>query len=458
MATLTCDILVIGGGPAGMIVSTTAKSYYPDKKVIVVRRNQEALVPCAIPYILGDTLGSSDKDLVPPGKITQSGVELIFDEITDVDFESKTATAKSGTQFQYDKLVFATGSEPNIPRSLGGVDSCGVYAVPKDRGEIDRLKEAAEDKQKVVVVGTGFIGIEVAIELADHGKEVTLIGDQARVLQNALDPEFAEDAENIIAQKGVRLIKNAKVEEILCTVDKTTGVKIVGGEIIETDFVILGIGYHPHTALAKQLGLRIGKRGGIWVDEYMRTELPDVYAVGDCASKQHFITRKTTGIMLASTSTSEARICATSMYQIEYIKGFSGTIAIFSTVVGERAFASAGITEEEGRTENIDIVTGTFEGIDKHPHTIPNCQKQIVKLIATRRGGTIIGGQVSGGVSVGEMINVIGLIIENKMSIYSLLNLQVATHPLLTAPPTAYPIVKAAEMIDIKIHHTHERK
>lgn len=449
---INTDILIIGGGPAGMIVATTARSYYPDKKVLVIRRNKEALVPCAIPYIFGETLGSSEKDLVPPGKVTQNGAELIFDEITDVDTDAKTVVGSSGNRYVYAKLILATGSEPNIPKSLGGVNSCGVFAVPKDRHEIDRLKAAVETKQKVVIVGTGFIGIEVAIELAESGKEVTIIGEQERILQNALDEPFALEAQEIITSKGIRLKLNARVKEILCNVDQTTGVLTECGETIDTDFVILGIGYHPQTELAKKMGLRIGKKGAIWVDEYMRTEKEDVFAVGDCASKQHFITRKTANIMLASTSTAEARICATSLYQIEYIKGFSGTIAIFSTVIGGRTFASAGITEEEAKRESIDVVAGTFEGVDKHPHTIPDCQKQVVKLIATRRSGTIIGGQISGGVSAGEMINVIGLIIENKMNIYSLLNLQVATHPLLTAPPTAYPIVKAAEMIDKQIY------
>lgn len=452
MSSLKCDVLVIGGGPAGMIVATTAKSYYPDKNIAIVRKNKEALVPCAIPYTLGNTLGSCDKNIMPNSKITESGVELIFDEIVDVDFEKKSAIGANGDSYTYDKLVFATGSVPNIPSSLGGVNSCGVYAVPKDREKIKALKEAIKDHTKVVIIGTGFIGIEVALELAEIGKEVTLVGDQSRVLQNALDKEFSDVAEEILQQKGIKLIKNQRVSEILCNIDKTTGVKTESGEVIDTDFVILGIGYHPETSLAKKLGLRLGKKGGIWVDEYMRTEKKDVFAVGDCASKQHFITRKTSNIMLASTSTAEARICATSMYNIEYIKGFNGTIAVFSTVIGGTTFASAGITEEEAVNESIDIVTGYFEGVDKHPASIPGCQKQAVKLIATKRGGTIIGGQISGGVSAGEMINVIGLIIENKMSVYNLLNLQVATHPLLTAPPTAYPIVKAAEIIDRKIH------
>ncbi len=449
---ISTDILIIGGGPAGMVTASTAKSYYPNKEVILVRKNKEAMVPCAIPYIFGDKLGDSSKNIVPAAKVTESGAKMHFDEIVDVDFKAKTATAASGAVYEYDKLVFATGSEPNIPCSIGGSQSCGVHAVPKDRDGIDALKKAVEDKQKAVIIGTGFIGIEVAVELKEHGKEVVVIGEQDRVLQNALDAEFSAEAEEILAVKGIKLIKNAKLKEILCNTDKTTGVLLENGEKIDTDFVILGIGYHPQTELAQKLGLRVGKKKGIWVDEYMRTEEKDVFAVGDCASKQHFITRKTTGVMLASTSTAEARICAASLYKIEYIKGFSGTIAIFSTMIGDRAFASVGITEEEALAENMDIVTGTFEGMDKHPASLAGCQKQKVKLIATRRGATIIGGQISGGISAGEMINVIGLIIENKMSAYSLLHLQVATHPLLTAAPTAYPIIKAAEAIDKKIY------
>ncbi len=445
------DILVVGGGPAGMITATAAKAYHTDKSIAVIRKNKDAQVPCAIPYVVGGRLGS-EKNMIPTQMVTKEGVDLIFDEIAEVDFYKKEVKSADGKVYGYDKLVLATGSLPNVP-PMEGIDAKNVFTVKKERKSIDDLKEKIEGVKKVVIVGTGFIGVEIAMEFIKEDKDVTLIGKEPNILRQAFDEEFVKEGEEIIVKSGIDLKNSSNVKRILTDEnDNATGVELDNGEKIYGDVVIMAAGYHPNVALAKKAGLRIGKKGGIWVDEYMRTEAEDVFAVGDCASKQHFLTRKTIGLMLASTSTAEARVAAISLYKIEYIKGFSGTISIFSTVIGDRAFASAGVTENEAHDENIDVLTATFEGIDKHPGSLENTHKQVVKLIATRHNGTIIGGQISGGESIGEMINTLGLIIENRMSVSSLIGLQIATHPLLTAPPTAYPIIKAAEMIEHKLY------
>jgi pyruvate/2-oxoglutarate dehydrogenase complex dihydrolipoamide dehydrogenase (E3) component len=150
--------------------------------------------------------------------------------------------------------------------------------------------------------------------------------------------------------------------------------------------------------------------------------------------------------MLASTSSAEGRVAGSSLYGLKYIKGFSGTIAIFSTLVGDIAFSSAGVTEDEANEAGMDVVVGTFSGMNRHPATIPGAQKQFVKLVATRHGGQIIGGQIIGGNETGEMINIIGLMIESGESLYRVMSMQVATQPMLTAAPTNYPIVMAAIM------------
>ena len=116
-------------------------------------------------------------------------------------------------------------------------------------------------------------------------------------------------------------------------------------------------------------------------------------------------------------------------------------------MIGDTAFASAGVTEVQAGNENIDYIAGTFSGVNRHPSTIPDAQKQSVKLIAMKHSGRIIGGQVVGGKEAGEIINIIGLAIESELTVYNLISLQVATQPLLTAAPTTYPIVKAAELI-----------
>ncbi|HHH72641.1 MAG TPA: pyridine nucleotide-disulfide oxidoreductase, partial [Sulfuricurvum sp.] len=169
------------------------------------------------------------------------------------------------------------------------------------------------------------------------------------------------------------------------------------------------------------------------------------------SARRDFITKEPSKVMLASTSASEGRVAGSSLYGIKYLKGFTGTIAIFSTLIGQKAFSSAGVTEAEAALAGLDTVTGSFEGFNRHPSTIPDAVKQMVKLVAMRHGGRIIGGQIIGGQETGEMINIIGLMIESKLTIYSLLSLQVATQPMLTAAPTSYPIVMAAAIVANKI-------
>jgi len=155
--------------------------------------------------------------------------------------------------------------------------------------------------------------------------------------------------------------------------------------------------------------------------------------------------------MLASTACAEARIAAMNLYKLCTIKTFGGTIAIFSTAIGKTGFAAAGLTENQAVKEGFSVVTGTFKGVDKHPGTLLGTHKQIVKLIVARESGVILGGEVIGGSSTGELINIIGLAIQNKMAVNSILTAQIGTHPLLFATPTAYPIIKAAEVIEKKI-------
>jgi len=133
------------------------------------------------------------------------------------------------------------------------------------------------------------------------------------------------------------------------------------------------------------------------------------------------------------------------------IKTFSGTISIFATAIGNTGFGVAGLTETIARQEGFDIVTGVFEGIDRHPGTLKDTHTQFVKLIVGKESGVILGGEVSGGLSIGELTNTIGIIIQNRMSINSLLTAQIGTHPLLTASPAGYPLIKAAENASSKI-------
>jgi len=266
------------------------------------------------------------------------------------------------------------------------------------------------------------------------------------VLSLAFDDEFATRAEEVLSERGVKLRTGASLRRIEGD-EAVTGVLLDDGTRIAADAVVVAVGYLPNTALAEQAGFMTNEMGFIRTDEYMRTENPDVFAVGDCAEKSSFITRTLKPTMLASTSCAQARIAGMNLYKLSTLRAFGGTIAIFCTALGGDAFGAAGVTENLAQERGFDTLTATFEGVDRHPGTLPGTHKQVVKLVASRDSGIILGGEVFGGTSVGELTNLIGFIIQNRMTAYDLLTSQIGTHPLLTAAPTGYPLIKAAEMI-----------
>jgi len=439
------DILIIGAGPAGMVAAMGSVMNYMDKSVTVIRENERLLVPCGIPYIFGKTLGSIEKDEVECGghNPLMDKIDRVVASVKKVDIENKIVYTDD-TTYKFDKLIFATGSISFVHKDFENTLSLpNVFTIDKNFDHLANLKKTIDKSKKIVVVGSGFIGVEVACELASIDKEVSIIGGK-HILAGSFDKDMTTEAEDLMKDLGINLVLGQHAQEVVEENGQAKSLKLCDGTIIEADVIILATGYKPNTSLAKEAGLKLARYDGIWVDEYMRTKNKDIFAIGDCSGRRDFITRDPSKVMLASTSSAEARIAVSSLYKINVLKGFNGTIAIFSTMIKDRVFASAGITQKGANDQNIDIVTGYFEGLNRHPGTIPDSAKQSVKLIVMRNSGKIIGGQVIGAKEAGEMINIIGLAIEAELTIYSLLSLQVATQPLLTAAPTNYPIVQAA--------------
>lgn len=443
MNNIKTDILIIGAGPAGLVAASTASENYPNKQITIVKEYEKGQVPCGIPYVFGNTLGDVEKNAMPCGGDV-ANITKIVDTIIDVDIENNKASSKENI-FEFEKLIFATGSIPFVHNSLQhSLEYENVFTLDKSYDEVKKLKDYVEDKQKVVIIGTGFIGVELAEQLQDKNKDVTIVGGR-HILANSFDVDMAVKAEEIMKSKGITLALGQHANTILGSDNLANSVELCDGSKIEADVIVLATGYQANTSLAKKAGLKLSRYGGIWTDEYMRTKNKDIFAVGDCSGRRDFITREPSKVMLASTSAAEARVAGSSLYGLKNLKGFNGTIAIFSTMIGDCAFASAGVTEQRAQDENIEYKVGYFEGSNRHPGTIPDAQKQSVKLISMKNSGQIIGGQVIGGKEAGEIINIIGLAIEAELTIHNIITLQVATQPLLTAAPTTYPIVKAAQ-------------
>ncbi len=431
------NILIIGGGPAGIVTALAAKRNYPEKKVTIVRREEKAVIPCGIPYIFG-TLKSVEKNLISDEVLINKDIKIIVDEIENVNLEKKEVISKNHGNIEFEKLIFATGSRAVKPQ-IKGIDRKNVFYVYKDFTYLEKLLKQVNDSKDIVIIGGGFIGVEFADELRKMGKRVSIIEMLPHLLYTSFDDELCKMAENELEKNRVHIYTNAKVVEI-----KEDGVILDSGEKIKSDLILVSTGTRANTELAEKIGLKVSKNG-IVVDEYMRTSHSDIFAVGDCAEKRDFFTRKEKTVMLASVATAEARIAGANLYKIKAFKQLKGTLGIFVTKVGDIALGAAGLIEREAKREGFEYVVGKSEVIDKHPGTLPETKKIYVKLLFTKQGGFFLGAQIAGGNTVGEMINLMGFAIESGYTASRYATLQIGTHPLLTPAPTAPATLKAAE-------------
>ena len=440
------DVFVIGSSAAGLVAATIGKTIHPAKEFTVIRKKEKTLIPCGIPYVFG-SVSKTENDILPAANMFEKvGVNFELGTVASIKRSEKICVMEDGTSIGYDKLIIATGSTPVLPEWLKGRDLRNVFSVPKDKEYLDEMQASLKEAKKIITIGAGFIGVEISDELNKNGTEVTLVEKLPHVLGLAFDSDVAKEVEGKLIERGVKLLKGVGVKEILGN-GKVSGILLENGERIDADAVILTMGYQPNSKLASDAGLSVSHQGFIKVDEYMRTEDPDIFAVGDCAEKKDFITRKSNPVMLASTACAEGRTAGLNLFKLSAVKTFSGTISIFSSALGDTGFGVAGLTETKAEEEGFDIITGVFKGINRHPGKLQDTHEQIVKLIVGKESGIILGGEVLGGLEVGELTNIIGFIIQNRMNVYTLMTSQIGTHPLLTASPAAYPLLKAAEIV-----------
>lgn len=436
------DLLVIGGSAGGILSATTARKAYGDISITLIRNTEKVMVPCGIPYIYG-TLHSTDKNVIPDASLVEANVNVVIDQVKAIHREAKTVVTEKGDTYEYKKLIVATGSLPIVPTFIPGHDLENVIPVLKKKDYLNDVLDKVQASENVAVIGGGFIGVEFAEQIRMLGKNVTLVELADACLWQAFDKKFTDEIEGSLKENGINLLTNRKVTKFNGN-GKVESIDLDNGEQVKADLVILGLGVKPNALLAKEAGIELNSKGAIIVDQYTRTSDPNIFAVGDCAEKKCFFTGKDVPVLLASTAAMEARIAGCNAFHLRLVRANKGTISAFSTKVFGRTYAAAGITESRAVQEGFITMAGEFTTMDHHPGSLPGTQKIDIKLIFSKCSGIILGAQVAGGDSAGEMINILSLAIQKGITATELNTFQVATHPLISASPIAYPINAAA--------------
>lgn len=438
------DVIVIGASAAGLTAAITARRHYPGKSVLVIRKEELVPIPCGIPYTFG-VVGTPRKNLIPADDVlAKNGIETAIGDVVSIDREKRTVTTAAGETFGYERLVLATGSVPTIP-PIPGSDKANIFAIHKDVPYLEEVIAAMEKARSLCIVGCGFIGVEIAEECRRRRSdmEICIVEMLRHCLQLVYDPDFCAEAERSLEAQGISLLLDEKVASFEGD-GAVTGVRLQSGKEVAADMVILGIGARASVGLAEAVGLEIGPTGGVEVNRYMQTDDPKIFACGDCAEKVSFFDGKPSGLKLASIATMEARIAGANLFATNRVN--MGVIGVYSTVLGDCAFAAAGLTEAQAKEKGFDAVVGEAESVNRHPGCMPGGSSLKVKLLFEAGSQVILGGQVTGAKSGGELINAISACIHKKMTADDIATFQTGTHPGLTASPIAYQLVNAAEM------------
>ena len=436
------DIVVVGGSAAGLTAAITGRRFYPEKSILIIRKEERVLIPCGIPYIFG-TVGSPSNNLVPDAALEKNNIELLVDEVVRIDKNNKIIETKKSDEVEYDKLVIATGSLPIVP-PIDGFDKENVFTVKKDVNYLQKLLNKVNESSDMVVVGGGFIGMEFADECKKNRDiNISIVEMLPCCLMVAFDEDICKQGEDILKKNGVNIITNTRVESIIGN-GKVEKVKLSDGREIKADMVLIGIGSKPNVEIAKNAGIALGEKGTIKVDKYMETSEQDIFACGDCCEKVSFLTKEISNMMLASIACNEARIAGANLY--EKNRENEGIIGVFSTAFGEVALARAGLSTNEAEKNGHEVVIGEAAAPNTHPGGMPGSAMLKAKLLFDKKSGILIGGQLFGAKSGGELINMLSACIYGKMTANDIATFQMGTHPALTASPVAYQVSNAAEM------------
>ena len=441
-------VLVIGGVAAGTKTAAKLKRVDRSMQVTIITKDKDiSYAGCGLPYYVGGLIESRDEMIVntPQKYAALTGVEVLTGrEAVSLDSRTKTVravNADTGEEetYTYDACVIATGASAILP-DLPGAGLPGVFKLRTPDDAI-RLRAYMQDRpvRRAVVAGGGFIGLEAAENLKAQGIAVTVVDLAGQIMPNVLDPEMAAYVQKHLVKNGIRVLTGTRLQEVLGD-GEVTGVKTDGG-VIPADAVIMCVGIRPNTAFLDGSGIEL-QRGLIVTDGQLRTNLPDVYAAGDCALVKNRITGAPQWSAMGSSANYEGRTLAQILGGAE--KNYPGVLGTGVVKLPGLNVGRTGLTEEQARAAGYDVET-VLAVTDDKAHYYPDAAFFITKLIADRDTHKLLGMQVFGPGAVDKMVDIAVTGISLGAALEDFENLDLAYAPPFST--AIHPFVQAVYIL-----------
>ena len=415
-------IVVVGCTHAGTAAVVNLKELHPESEITVYEKNDNiSFLSCGIALNVGKVIEDTNSLFYnSPENLAKLGVTTnMKHEVLNIDFDKKVLEVKNLVteevfEDNYDKLVLTLGSWPIVPKFEGG--ELENIVLCKNHDHALNIIEKAKDAKNVVIIGAGYIGVELVEAFEMQGKNVTLIDAEERIMPKYLDKEFTDIAEKEFADRGVNLVLGEKVQKFNGQDGKVTEVVTENGAY-KGDLVVLCIGFAPNSKLV-QGKLDTLPNGAIIIDEYMRTSKEDVYAAGDCCVVTYNPANDKRYIPLATNAVRMGTLIARNI--VEPTLKYMGTQGTSGIKIYDQSIASTGMTEEVAKSTT-DMNIGTVILTDNYrPEFMPTYEPATVKLVFDKDTRRILGGQIISKIDLTQYMNTLSVVIQNNMTIEEL--------------------------------------
>ncbi|WP_455809990.1 FAD-dependent oxidoreductase [Clostridium butyricum] len=415
-------VLVVGCTHAGTAAVVNLKELYPESEITIYEKNDNiSFLSCGIALNVGKVIESTESLFYnSPENLAKSGVNTkMKHEVLDINFDKKRVEVKNLVTQEvfyddYDKLVLTLGSWPIVPEFEGG--NLDNIVLCKNYDHALNIINKGEKAENVVIIGAGYIGVELVEAFEMQGKKVTLIDAENRIMAKYLDKEFTDIAEKEFSDRGVNLVLGEKVQKFNGENGKVNEVVTDKGTY-KGDLVVLCIGFAPNTKLINGK-LDTLKNGAIIIDEYMRTSREDVFAAGDCCVVKFNPAKEERYIPLATNAVRMGTLVAKNLVKptLKYM-GTQGTSGI---KIYDKCIASTGLTEEGAKiTTNINAGSVTITD-NYRPEFMPTFEPATIKLVFDKDSRKVIGGQICSNVDLTQYMNTLSVVIQNEMTVEEL--------------------------------------